>query len=153
MWSSVTARGNIQIPLRGAFTRATGRAVTRKASRRGFCFPPSGRELAQQMGECRRRTHKSDAAHDPSGAALCRDRSEQASKPTMRLTHERVPGSTNAPSLTSSRPTVLFLRWKLAEAPCMSGVSGSAMSAQNLTKGQLRGSVGKVTKAKGELWQ
>jgi hypothetical protein len=29
-----------------------------------------------------------DAAHDPSGAALCRDRSEQASRPAMRLAHE-----------------------------------------------------------------
>lgn len=48
----------------------------------------SGRKLTQQMGECRRRTHKSDAAHNPSGAALCRDRSEQASKPTMRLAHD-----------------------------------------------------------------
>ena len=46
---------------------------------------PSGRALTQQMGECRRRTHQSDAAHDPSGAALCRDRSEQASKPTLAI--------------------------------------------------------------------
>lgn len=33
-------------------------------------------------------TQNRAAAHDPSGAALCRDRSEQASQPTMRLAHD-----------------------------------------------------------------
>lgn len=104
----------------------TLRAIGRSAPDAPTKAPsPSGRALTQQTGECRRRTHQSDAAHDPSGAALCRDRSEQASKPTMRLAHERAPGSTNAPLYARSRPTVLFLRWMLAGTPCMSGVSGS----------------------------
>ena len=51
---------------------STGRSTKHRQS--------SGRALTQQMGECRRRTQESDAAHDPSGAALCRDRSEQATQ-------------------------------------------------------------------------
>ena len=51
-----------------------------RSSLEALCVLPSGRALTQQMGECRRRTQESDAAHDPSGAALCRDRSEQATQ-------------------------------------------------------------------------
>lgn len=96
-------------PLRRAQWSRTGNAAVW-----AFAFLPSGRESTQQTGECRRRTQRSDAAHDPGGAALCRDRSEQASKPITRVAHERAPGSTNAPFLTRSRPTMLFLRCRLA---------------------------------------
>jgi hypothetical protein len=41
---------------------------------------------------------ESDAAHDPSGAALCRDRSEPANRPIMRLAHDTSAGSTQAAS-------------------------------------------------------
>ena len=81
-------------------------------------FCRQGAALTQQMGECRRRTQRSDAAHDPSGAALCRDRSEPALRPTMRLAHERAPASTNAPLHARSRPTVLFHR-------CLGWLKGS----------------------------
>lgn len=91
-------------------------------------FCRQGAALTQQTGECRRRTQRSDAAHDPSGAALCRDRSEPALRPTMRLAHERAPASTNAPLHARSRPTDVFRRFGLAEVPStMSGATGSAL--------------------------
>jgi hypothetical protein len=78
--------------------------------------PARSAALTQVEAACRRSASKSDAAHDPSGAALCRDRSEPALRPTMRLIHERMPASTNAPPQARSRPDLCFLCVGLAES-------------------------------------
>jgi hypothetical protein len=90
----------------------------------------SGRRVTQLMGECRRRTQDSDAAHDPSGAALCRDRSEPAIDPPCDWLSKRAPGSLNAPLLARSRPTQVFQGCRLAENSMMWGVTGSPLRHQ-----------------------
>jgi hypothetical protein len=66
--------------------------------------------------------HMTPAARPCAGTAANRQANRPCDWPT-----KRAPGSSNAPSLTRSRPTVLFLRWKLAGTTPMSGVSGSTM--------------------------
>jgi hypothetical protein len=112
-------------PLKRATCDRTGNAELG-----AFAFQRQGAQLTQLMGECRRRTRNSDAAHDPSGAALCRDRSEPAIDPPCDWLTKRAPGSLNAPPLARSRPTQVFQGCRLAENSMMWGVTGSPLRPQ-----------------------
>lgn len=68
----------------------------------------SGRKLTQLMGQCRGRTHVPMPHMTPAARPCAGTAANRLSKPTMRLTHERVPGSTNAPPMARSRTARCF---------------------------------------------
>jgi hypothetical protein len=111
--------GHPQSPLRARVAASAQPPLQSIVCRQGAATPANGPMSGPHP--C------TDAAHDPSGAALCRDRSEQAGKPTMRMAHERAPGSTNAPLHARSRPTVLFHR-------CLGWLKGSHVGSLGVTR-------------------
>jgi hypothetical protein len=87
-WRTVTLSGlrplpHALSPERGLAERQVTARQHRERSREWpFCVLPSGRGVAQQMGECRRRTHQSDGAMSaPAPRTFRRYRNEQASRP------------------------------------------------------------------------
>jgi hypothetical protein len=97
IWSGVTAHDKLRIPCEGLLPGNRTCRYTESHLARDFCFPPSGRELTQQMGQCRGRTHVPMALCEPRRQRPChRDRDEQAMQTDTRMAHvKRAPGNMN----------------------------------------------------------